>query len=129
MGSIPSLVCQIAIGLMNENERTSFLHMLRPASKYDFRITDPCFIENSKGESFSMTRRCWIALSLATEAPISIQAIEDYLNRESEQNDGKHEILLDKRAVAYIVNRTNRILRKAKSSYRLSAKGGSFSIK
>ena len=102
--------------------------MLHPKSKYDFFVTKPGFIENRHGEFFHLTDRCWLVLSHAAVAPISIHDVENLLNPALEQQDAKFEVQLDQRAVEYIVSTTNRVLKAAESAYRLSARGGSFSV-
>jgi len=122
-------ICQVCTRFLSDKERNSLFQSLRPAPCYDFRIADPPYIENSSGNLFPLTLRCWNILSQATLAPVSIQNAEDFLNLKLECQDGKKEILLDRKAIEYIVSATNRVLLVAKSTNRLSAKGSSFSVR
>ena len=60
---------------------------------------------------------------------IGFETAATLLNEEFKRQDGKHEILLERKACEYIVTKTNRVLSVAKSVWRLSAKGESFSLR
>ena len=122
-------VCQVCIPWLNDKERYTLFQSLRPVDHYDFRIAEPPYIENSCGKFFCLTRRCWTILSHAMLDPISTHEAEILLNLKSEYQDIKNEILLDRKAIEYIVSATNRVLLEAKSANRLSARGGSFSVR
>ena len=114
---------------MSESERDVLLQTIRPAPLYDFRIADGFRIADSSGKFFYLTRRCWIILSRVVLQSICFQDAEDLLNEELGLRDSIHEIVLERKVREYIVTATNRVLSAAKSAWRLSAKGGYFSIR
>lgn len=114
---------------MNEKDHNTLFQSLRPVNHYDFHIAESPYIENFCGKFFRLPPRCWTILSHAFLAPISIQEAENFLNQKEESHDVKSEVLLDRKATEYVVTATNHVLLAAKSAYRLSASGGSFSVK
>jgi len=114
---------------LNEKDCNTLFQSLRPVNHYDFHIAESPYIENSCGEFFGLTHRCWTILSHAVLTPISFQEAENLLNLKSGCKNAKREILLDRKATEYVVTATNHVLLAAKSAYRLSAKGGSFSVR
>lgn len=97
--------------------------------KYDFHISSPGQIENKIGRFFRLPIRCWIILSHAVCEPLGFEEAEELLNQALDQQNGQNEIILDENAIEYIVSKTNAVLGKARSTWRLSAASASFSMR
>jgi hypothetical protein len=115
--------------LLSDRERNILFQSHQQVYKYDFHIANYPYIKDSSGKFFQLTFRCWTILSQVIHEPLDFLDAENLLNSKSDKKDEKKYIVLDGKAIEYIVSKTNSVLRAARSAYRLSARGSSFSLR